>query len=288
MAVNFYEVVGQDKKAPISQQLAVRTPPLATSREAKFKVSSVVSQFHLLPLQSCAVRIPTQTLFSNYFIVLQIILVCSKKPFMSCFFYISFDLICLFFKLLKPSGFKEIIGENLVLRQQLIAVRRIQKKAPRLIWFDRIVFGLMYFLIKPSRLAGIAIVIKPSTILAFHRALVKRKYQKLFGVKGKRKPGPKGPSKVLIEAIVDLKTNNPRYGYQKIADLLASTFGVEVDKGVVARVLRKHFKYDPSSAGGPSWLVFVGLLKDSLYSIDLFRCESVDLKSYWVLVVMDQ
>ena len=28
--------------------------------------------------------------------------------------------------------------------------------------------------------------------------------------------------------------------------------------------------------------------KDSLWSIDLFRCESIHLKSHWVLVVMDQ
>ena len=29
-------------------------------------------------------------------------------------------------------------------------------------------------------------------------------------------------------------------------------------------------------------------MKDSLHSIDLFRCESVTLRTYWVLVVMDQ
>src|SRR4029450_10964489 len=29
-------------------------------------------------------------------------------------------------------------------------------------------------------------------------------------------------------------------------------------------------------------------MKDSLYSIDLFRCESVALRTYWVLAVMDQ
>jgi len=29
-------------------------------------------------------------------------------------------------------------------------------------------------------------------------------------------------------------------------------------------------------------------MKDSLWSLDLFRCESVGLRSYWVLVVMDQ
>src|SRR5262245_25628237 len=29
-------------------------------------------------------------------------------------------------------------------------------------------------------------------------------------------------------------------------------------------------------------------LKDSLWSIDFFRCESIQLKSYWVMVLMDQ
>jgi hypothetical protein len=29
-------------------------------------------------------------------------------------------------------------------------------------------------------------------------------------------------------------------------------------------------------------------MKDSLWSIDLFRCESILLKGHWVLVVMDQ
>jgi len=38
----------------------------------------------------------------------------------------------------------------------------------------------------------------------------------------------------------------------------------------------------------PSWLSLLDHSKDSLWSIDLFRCESLTLKSYWVLVVMDQ
>jgi putative transposase len=29
-------------------------------------------------------------------------------------------------------------------------------------------------------------------------------------------------------------------------------------------------------------------MKDSLWSVDLFRCESIKLKSHWVMVVMDQ
>ena len=52
------------------------------------------------------------------------------------------------------------------------------------------------------------------------------------------------------------------------------------------------FTFQPSikreHSGGPSWLTFLGHAKDSLWSIDLFRCESAILRSHWVLVVMDQ
>ena len=45
---------------------------------------------------------------------------------------------------------------------------------------------------------------------------------------------------------------------------------------------------DPDPGHGPSWLTFIGHLKDSLWSVDLFCCESITLKTHWVLVVMDQ
>ncbi len=35
-------------------------------------------------------------------------------------------------------------------------------------------------------------------------------------------------------------------------------------------------------------MTFIGHAKDSLWSVDLFRCDSITLKTYWVLVVMDQ
>jgi putative transposase len=64
-------------------------------------------------------------------------------------------------------------------------------------------------------------------------------------------------------------------------------FGISINKDVVRRILAAH--YHPSADGsGPSWLSFIGHAKDSLHSLDLFLCESVALRPYWVLVVMDQ
>ena len=53
------------------------------------------------------------------------------------------------------------------------------------------------------------------------------------------------------------------------------------------RVLAKQFGPDPPGVSGPSWLTFVAQTKDSLWSVDLFRCESILLRSAWVLVVID-
>ena len=49
-----------------------------------------------------------------------------------------------------------------------------------------------------------------------------------------------------------------------------------------------HYKPDTNNHNGPSWLSLIGNMKDSLWSIDLFRCESITLNSHWVLVVMGQ
>jgi transposase InsO family protein len=87
--------------------------------------------------------------------------------------------------------------------------------------------------------------------------------------------------------IVDLKSRKPRFGCPRIARIISQTFGIEIDKNVVHRVLATHYR--PTSGGtGPSWLSFIGHATNSLWSVDLFRCESVVLQSYWVLLVMDQ
>jgi len=132
------------------------------------------------------------------------------------------------------------------------------------------------------------VIIRPSTLLKFHNMLKKRKYRLLYSARRTGKPGPKGPSQALIDAIVELKKRNTRFGRPRIAQQINKAFGVDIDNDVVRRVLEKHYRQGPDSGHGPSWLTFIGHLKDSLLSIDLFRCESILLKTHWVLVVMDQ
>ncbi len=67
---------------------------------------------------------------------------------------------------------------------------------------------------------------------------------------------------------------------------MTTVFGVDIYKDVGRRVLEQY--YQPSGGGnGPLWTTFIGHVKDCLWSVDLFRCESILLKSHWVMVVMD-
>jgi putative transposase len=165
-------------------------------------------------------------------------------------------------------------------------MKRSQRRAPNLTSWDRLMLGLWTLLVSPKRVRKIAVITKASTLMRLHQALVKRKYRLLYGSRRSHRAGPKGPSSELIAAVVEMKRRNPRLGCRKIAEQISNAFGIEINKDVVRRILIPHYRLAPGGAG-PSWLAVIGQARDSLWSVDLFRCESILLQSYWVMMVMD-
>jgi transposase InsO family protein len=85
-----------------------------------------------------------------------------------------------------------------------------------------------------------------------------------------------------------MKQRNPTWGCPRIAQQIALAFAIPITKDLVRRILAA--RYQPTSrpdSTGPSWLTALGHAKDTLWSIDLFRCESAILRTHWVLVVLD-
>jgi hypothetical protein len=78
--------------------------------------------------------------------------------------------------------------------------------------------------------------------------------------------GSEGPTKQLIDAVVEMKRRNPTWGCKRIAQQIILGFGVGIDKDVVRRILSTHF-HPEAGSGGPSWLSFIGHAKDSLWSL---------------------
>src|SRR5262249_24920797 len=204
------------------------------------------------------------------------------------------DLVILFIHLLTTAarlagrgGLRSVVAESVLLKHQLLILNRSRQRAPHLRLSDRLVAGWCALWMRPSRLILSTIVLKTSPSLPPLPALRNRKYRRLLSSQQRRRPGPRGPRRELIDAVVQMKQRNPTWGCPRIAQQIALAFAIPIDKDVVRRILACHYRPEPASRG-PSWLTFLGHLKDSLWSLDLYRCESATLRTHWVLVVMDQ
>ncbi len=80
-------------------------------------------------------------------------------------------------KLLQPGGVRAVAAESLLLKQQIIIGNRSRRRAPNLTPLDRFVLGLLTLFIRPHRIPKLSAIIKSSTLLKLHKALVDRKYR---------------------------------------------------------------------------------------------------------------
>src|SRR5260221_9795042 len=103
------------------------------------------------------------------------------------------DLAVVTAKLCGSDGVRSVVAENLLLKQQLIVLRRARQRAPNLTLSDRLLCAFGSLFLSPGRIRKVAIGVRPSTLLAFHQALVRRKYRRLFSSSPcSKKPGPNG------------------------------------------------------------------------------------------------
>jgi hypothetical protein len=152
-------------------------------------------------------------------------------------------------KLLRPGGVRAIAAESLLLKQQLIVSNHSRPRTPNLTSVDRIVLRLSTRFLSPRRIPKLSAIVKTTTLFKFHKALVDRPYRIRFSPSSRpRKPGPKGPSTEFIVAIVKMKRRDPNFGCVRIAQQIPHTFGVEIDRDVVRRVLAKHYQPDGSGS----------------------------------------
>src|SRR5215467_3919276 len=132
-------------------------------------------------------------------------------------------------RLAQPGGLRAVIAESVLMRHQVLILNRGRKRAPNLRSSDRIIAGLCTLLMRPARVLRSAVVLKASTLLHFHTMLIKQTYRLLFSPKRFRRPGPKGPTKELIDAVMEMKRRNRTWGCKRIAEQIALAFGIDID-----------------------------------------------------------
>jgi len=131
---------------------------------------------------------------------------------MTLWFRLIAHLLVTLARLARPGGVRAVAAESLAVKHQLLVMKRSQRRSPNLTGWNRLILGFSTLLVSPRRLGKIAVVLKTSTLLRLHRVLVKGKYRLLYSSEPRRRPGPRGPSRELIDAVVEMKRRNPYFG----------------------------------------------------------------------------
>ena len=69
------------------------------------------------------------------------------------------DALCLLIRLLRPGGSNGLVAEVLLLRQQLLVLKRGKKKCPPLTTTDRLIMGICTLVMTPKRIGQSAIAV---------------------------------------------------------------------------------------------------------------------------------
>jgi transposase len=169
-----------------------------------------------------------------------------------------------------------LVTENRILRDQL-------KGRLRLSDGERKALAEIGQKLGKKALAEVATIVKPDTILAWHRTLVAQKFD---GSKQRQAPGRPRIAPELEALIVRMAQENRSWGYDRIVGALAN-LGLTVSAQTVGNVLKRHgIAPAPERKTTTTWKEFIRTHMDVLVATDFFTAEvwtRGGLVTYYVL-----
>src|SRR5437879_6491363 len=168
--------------------------------------------------------------------------------------------------------------EIAVLRHQLAVLHR-QVARPRYAPTDRLVLATLARLLPRERWS--AFLVTPATLLRWHRELVRRRWTYACEPRVQR-----GLDPALVELILRLARENPRWGYLRIRGECAK-LGIKVSGTSVRNILRRNGLGPAPRQGGPSWAEFLRSQAAGVLACDFFTVETVGLTRMYVLFFIE-
>jgi len=127
-------------------------------------------------------------------------------------------------------------------------------------------------------------VVRPETVLRWHRHLVRRTWTFT-----RRRSGGRPPlGAELATLVLRLADENPRWGYSRIHGELRKR-GYTLSRSAVRDVLQRHRVPPAPERGrrGHSWRRFLAQHRDQLLACDFFTVETLFLKTVYVLFFIE-
>jgi hypothetical protein len=170
-----------------------------------------------------------------------------------------------------------VAAENLFLRKQLGLF--IERKAkPR-----RATDAIRFTLARLSRLfdwGNALTIVKPDTLIRWHR----KGFRLFWRWKSRPRGRPCVPAE-LRKLIVEMATNNPTWGEERIADELLLKIGVQVSP----RTVRRYMPEPPQRPADPKqrWTTFVRNHAKAIIACDFFVVVTATFQLIYVFFIME-
>jgi transposase InsO family protein len=169
-----------------------------------------------------------------------------------------------------------LVAENRILRQQTTGRLRLRDG-------ERKTLAEIGKKLGRQALAEVATIVKPETILAWHRTLVAQKFD---GSQRRKTPGRPTIDQALEALVVRMAQGNRSWGYDRIVGALVH-LGYRVSDQTVGNILKRHgIPPAPERQTTTTWKEFIGTHLDVLVATDFFTTEvwtRGGLVTYYVL-----
>jgi len=179
--------------------------------------------------------------------------------------------------------------EILILRKQLTILQRKIDNPIKPNRSDKMILSVLTKRLKnisnrpTAQLQSVIRIFQPSTVIRWHRQLVRLKWTHNRVNQGGRPPIDKD----LEHLIIRLAKENPRWGYDKIEGELLK-LGFIARRSTIQNKLRKHNIQPASVRGGSvSWRHLMSHYKDQILATDFFTVETIALKTLYVLFFIE-
>jgi transposase InsO family protein len=168
----------------------------------------------------------------------------------------------------------DLIAENAMLRQQLIALRR-QVKRPKPTNGDRI--RLVLFARFTRYWQNTLHIVQPDTLLRWHRDLFRLYWRRKSR---KRKPKPRIPEET-IDLIKQMAADNSLWGAERIRGELLK-LGIEVSKRTVQRYLPKRHRNS-----GQTWATFLKNHAGDIWACDFTVVHNLLFRPLYIFIILE-
>jgi putative transposase len=181
-----------------------------------------------------------------------------------------------------PMSDREKEIEILALRHQLLVLQR-QVGKPAFTDADRAVLAGLLHGLPTDRLRRMLLLVRPDTILRWHRNLLKRRHAATCAPKRRGRP----PTVRSIRALVlRLARENGSWGYRRIHGELAA-LGIKVAASTVWEILREHGIPPAPERAGTTWADFLRSQADAILACDLFETRTLTGARLYVFAVIE-